>query len=294
MKEAVVPMNFDLKQLISYLRVKPVSDLQFQGNNLPGKRRAVFGGQVAAQALSATIQTVSSDRQAHSLHCHFLRPGNIAVPIEYHVTVIRDGGSFSLRQVSAQQNAKIIFMATISFQKPETGLQHQQAAPTMVPKEDMISEWDFWQHVQQERPELTYLRPDNFTALEILSRFRPGVEAPAPQQDPQQSFWFKANGELTEQSDHQLIVAFQSDLLFLNTALHAHPYTLIDPAVQAASLDHCLWFYADIDATDWLYYHMRSPLSGGGRGLNHGYFYTESGQLVASTAQEGLMRAPTK
>ena len=158
----------------------------------------------------------------------------------------------------------------------------------------MISEWDFWQRVQEERPELTYLRPDNFTALEILSRFRPGVDSPPPQEDPKQSFWFKANGKLEAQTDHMLVVAFQSDLLFLNTALHAHPYTLIDPDVQAASLDHCLWFYDTIDATDWLYYDMRSPLSGGGRGLNHGFFYTESGRLVASTAQEGLMRVRAK
>ncbi|RLU02145.1 MAG: acyl-CoA thioesterase II [Ketobacter sp.] len=287
-------MNFDLNQLISHLKVKPVNDLQFCGQNLPGKRRAVFGGQVMAQALSATIQTTAEDRLPHSLHCHFLRAGDIALPIDFDVTIIRDGGSFSLRQVSAQQAGKTIFMATVSFQKPETGLQHQQVAPAMVPREDMISEWDFWQRVQEERPELTYLRPDNFTALEILSRFRPGVDSPPPQEDPKQSFWFKANGKLEAQTDHMLVVAFQSDLLFLNTALHAHPYTLIDPDVQAASLDHCLWFYDTIDATDWLYYDMRSPLSGGGRGLNHGFFYTESGRLVASTAQEGLMRVRAK
>lgn len=283
-------MNFDLNQLIAHLKVEAVSELQFRGRNLPGKRRAVFGGQVVAQALSAAIQTVPADRLPHSLHCHFLRPGNIALPIEFTVTVIRDGGSFSLRQVSAAQDGKTIFLATVSFQTPERGLEHQLPAPVMEPRETMISERAFWQQVQQERPELTYLRPDNFTALDILSHFRPGVDSPAPQPDPQQSFWFKANGQLSSQADHLLVVAFQSDLLFLNTALHAHPYTLIDPEVQAASLDHCLWFYDHIDATDWLYYHMRSPLSGSGRGLNHGYFYTESGKLVASTAQEGLMR----
>jgi acyl-CoA thioesterase-2 len=160
----------------------------------------------------------------------------------------------------------------------------------MTPREEMISEAEFWQQVQLERPELTYLRPPNFTALDILSCFRPGVNAPEPHENPHQSFWFRANGAIDEQTDHFLIVAFQSDLLFLNTAFHAHPYTLIDPRVQAASLDHCLWFYSEINAGEWLYYDMRSPVSGGGRGLNHGYFYTESGKLVASTAQEGLMR----
>lgn len=283
-------MEFNLDKLLGYLKVKQVSDNHYRGENLPGKRKAVFGGQVVAQALSASIQTVDPDRRPHSLHCHFLRPGKMALTIDYEVVVIRDGGSFSLRQVTALQEGKAIFLATISFQKPETGLQHQQPAPAMVPREAMISEWEFWQRIQQERPELSYLRPENFTALDILSRFRPGINAPEPQQQPQQSFWFRANGSMSEVNDHFLVVAFQSDLLFLNTALHAHPYTLIDPDVQAASLDHCLWFYADIDATQWLYYDMRSPVSGGGRGLNHGYFYTEAGQLVASTAQEGLMR----
>lgn len=283
-------MNFDLEQLLKYLNVTPTGEGIYHGENLPGKRRAVFGGQVIAQALSAAIQSVTKDRQVHSLHCHFLRPGNIATPIGYQVVVIRDGGSFSLRQVTALQDGKAIFLATISFQKPERGLQHQQAAPNMIAREEMISEWEFWQQAQQERPEITYLRPPNFTALDIFSRFRPGVNAPQPQQEPRQAFWFRAVGNIENPNDHFLIVAFQSDLLFLNTSFHAHPYTLIDPDVQAASLDHCLWFHRDFDASEWLYYDMHSPVTGGGRGLNHGFFYTEDGRLVASTAQEGLMR----
>jgi len=284
-------MNYDLDMLVSHLRVKPEGENLFRGDNMPGKRKAVFGGQVIAQALSAALQTVAADRLPHSIHCHFLRPGNMAMPIEYEVVRVRDGGSFSLRQVTAQQAGKAIFLATVSFQKPEQGLEHQQQAPEMVSRDGMISERAYWDQIQAERPELIYLRPENFTALEILSHFRPGISE-VEAQEPRQNFWFKANGTLAETTDHLLVVAFQSDLLFLNTALHAHPYTLIDPEVQAASLDHTLWFYGDIDATDWLYYDMVSPLSAGGRGLNHGYFYTESGKLVAATSQEGLMRAP--
>lgn len=282
-------MNFNLEQLLNYLTVTPTSGDSFLGDNLPGKRRAVFGGQVIAQALSAAMQCVEPDRRAHSLHGHFLRPGDIKIPVSYHVIRVRDGGSFSLRQVSAMQGEKTIFLATVSFQKSEAGLQHQQPAPPFVPRTEMISEFEFWEHVHQERPELHYLRPDNFTALDILSRFRPGVNNPQPQQ-PAQSFWFRANGEIKRATDHQLILAFQSDLLFLNTALHAHPHTLIHPDVQAASLDHCLWFYGEPDTTQWLYYDMQSPVAAGGRGLNHGYFYTESGTLVAASSQEGLMR----
>lgn len=282
-------MSFDLTALLNHLQVTSEYEDSYRGVNLPGKRKAVYGGQVIAQALSAAIQSTASDRRPHSLHCHFLRAGNTELPIHYRVQRIRDGGSFSTRYVTASQNDKEIFLATISFQKPETGLQHQQAAPVMKPREGMISEWQFWQQLQRERPELTYLRPDNFTALDILSDFRQGVDNPTPQ-PPEQSFWFRAKGTLTSQTDHQLIIAFQSDLQFLNTALHAHPHSLFSPQVMAASLDHCLWFFDDINSSEWHYYDMQSPVSASGRGLNHGYFYTEAGKLVAATTQEGLMR----
>ena len=282
-------MAFDLPKLLDHLRVQPIGEDQYCGKNMPGKRRAVYGGQVVAQALSAAIQSVDAGRQPHSIHCHFLRPGDISLQLDFQVLHVRDGGSFSLRQVTASQAGKAIMLATVSFQKPESGLQHQQPAPSMTPRNDMISEREFWRDIQRERPELSYLRPENFTALDILSRFRPGVFNPQPQ-EPAQSFWFRANGEISEPTDHLLVLSYQSDLQFLNTSLHAHPYTLTHPDVQAASLDHCLWFYGDLDTTGWLYYDMHSPVSHGGRGLNHGYFYTEAGELVACTTQEGLIR----
>ena len=160
----------------------------------------------------------------------------------------------------------------------------------MTPREDMICEFEFWQSIQAERPERTYLRPENFTALEILSRFRPGVFNPKPQEEAKQSFWFKANGTVPTAADNFLLIAFLSDLQFMNTALHAHPYTLTHPDMMAASLDHCLWFYGDLNVSEWLYYDMHSPVSSSGRGLNHGYFYTENGDLIVATTQEGMMR----
>lgn len=283
-------MEFNLDQLLGYLHVDTSeNENHFIGRNLPGKRRAVFGGQIIAQALDATMQTVTDDRFPHSLHCHFLRPGKTDLPIEYEVAVLRDGGSFSLRQVTAVQAHKPIFMMMVSYQKPEQGLQHQQPAPEMTPRSEMITEYESWQRLNKEMPELNYLRPDNFTALDILSRFRAGVKSP-PAQAPQQSFWFKANGVITSERDHLLIIAFQSDLQFLNTGLHAHPYTFFNPDVHAASLDHSLWFYRPVNTCEWLYYDMHSPISASGRGLNHGYLYTEAGELVAATTQEGLMR----
>jgi len=153
----------------------------------------------------------------------------------------------------------------------------------------MISEREFWTQIQKERPELNYLRPENFTALDILSNFRRGVLSPQPQK-PQQHFWVRANGEVPNLTDHHLIIAFQSDLQFMNTALYAQPYSIFHPDVLAASLDHSLWFFGEVNATQWLYYYMESPVSGGGRGLNHGYFYTEEGRLIAATTQEGFIR----
>ena len=282
-------MNYDLNKLIALLTVQPIGEDRFRGDNMPSKRQAVFGGQVAAQALSSAIQCTDESRIPHSMHCYFLRPGDTEQPIEYHVVRVRDGGSFSVRHVTAKQGDKAIFVAIVSLQVPEKGLEHQQAPPVMVPRDKMITDSEFWRRVQEEHPALVYLWPENYTAIDILSDFRTGVDAPEPQ-EPVQSLWCRANGSIVKTTDHLLIVAFQSDMLFLNTALHAHPYTLINPAVQAASLDHSIWFYGDVDATEWLYYDMYSPVSSSGRGLNHGYFYTESGRLVAATTQEGLMR----
>ena len=287
-------MAFDLEKLIRHLRVQSDAEDCFLGYPTPGRRKAVFGGQVVAQALSAASQATDAERVPHSIHAHFLLPGDISQPIQYRVNRVRDGGSFSLRQVTASQGSRVILLATVSLQKPEPGLWHQQPAPSMTPRSEMISEREFWCEVQLERPELHYLRPDNFTAMDILSRFRPGVFHPQPQA-PRQSFWFRANGTLNAPIDHLLILAFQSDLQFLNTALHAHPYTITHPDVRAASLDHCLWFYGDVDVTEWVYYDMESPVSQGGRGLNHGYFYNEEGRLLASATQEGMIRVrPTE
>lgn len=282
-------MNFDLVQLLDHLRVEPKGDNYFSGKNIPGERKSVYGGQIAAQALSAATESVDTDRLAHSMHCHFLRAGNTDFPVEYKVLNTRDGRSYSLRQVTALQDNKPIFLATVSFQIAEEGLEHQQPAPDMVPRELMISEREFWKLIQKERPELSYLRPENFSALDILSNFRQGVLNPEPQL-PQQNFWVRANGEIDNPADHRLVIAFQSDLQFMNTALYAQPYSIFHPDVRAASLDHSIWFYGDVVSTQWLYYQMESPVSGGGRGLNHGYFYTEDGKIIAATTQEGFIR----
>ncbi len=283
-------MSFDLSQLLNYLHTEENGALQFIGKILPAERRNVFGGQVLAQALDAAIRTTASDRQAHSLHGHFLRSGNPAYPIQYVVDVLRDGRSFSTRLVTALQADKPIFHATVSFQKPEGGMSHQQSCPDMMSRDEMISEFDYWQKLRKQRPELALLRPNDFSAMEVLSNFRTDFESPKAG-NPRQHFWLKANGELPKNSnDHLLILAFMSDMHLMTTAMRAHPVTHANEGLLAASLDHALWFYEGIDTCEWLYYDMQSPVSANGRGLNHGNFYTESGKLVAAVSQEGLIR----
>lgn len=284
-------MSFDLPQLLDYLHTERIQGNQFEGKILPGERPAVFGGQVFAQALDAAIQAVDAERRAHSIHGHFLRAGNINQPIVFDVTELRTGRSFATRQVITSQDGKAIFMATVSFQTPEQGLTHQQPAPTYVARDSMLSEHAYCQEVRQHRAEMHQLRPTDFSALEILGNFRRDLTEPQAR-EPKQQFWLKANGTLAADSnDHLLVLAFMSDMHLLTTALQAHPYTFACGKTQQASLDHALWFYEGINVCDWIYYDMHSPVSAGARGLNHGYFYTEAGKLIAAATQEGLMRA---
>ncbi|BFM15902.1 acyl-CoA thioesterase II [Maricurvus nonylphenolicus] len=283
-------MSFDLNQLLDYLHTERIQGNQFEGKILPGERPAVFGGQVFAQSLDAAIQTVDADRRAHSIHGHFLRAGDISQPIVFDVVELRTGRSFATRQVIATQDGKTIFQATVSFQTPEQGLSHQQAAPTSVDRDTMVSEEAYWQEIRQHRANMHQLRPTDFSALEILGNFRRDFTEPQTG-EPKQQLWLKANGTLTADSnDHRLVLAFMSDMHLLTTALQAHPYTFACGKIQQASLDHTVWFYEDIDVCNWLYYDMHSPVSAGARGLNHGYFYTETGKLVAAASQEGLIR----
>lgn len=283
-------MSFDLPKLLQYLHTQRLQDNQFEGQILPGERPAVFGGQVFAQSLDAAIQTVDSDRKAHSIHGHFLRAGDINRPIVFDVTELRTGKSFATRHVMASQGEKTIFQATVSFQTPEAGLTHQQPSPTPFPRDAMQSEEGYGEQVRQYRAEMHRLRPTDFSALEILGNFRQDLDSPEIH-SPSQALWVKANGEIQANSnDHRLVLAFMSDMHLLTTALQAHPYTFACGKVQQASLDHTVWFYDDINVCEWLYYDMHSPVSAGARGLNHGYFYTEKGKLVAAATQEGLIR----
>lgn len=280
-------MSTDLEKLLAYLEVKAIDKYLFIGKS-PRRPARIFGGQVLAQSLNAAIQTVAEDRTAHSMHGYFLRPGNPLKQIVYEVDPIRDGNSFTTRRVVAKQDGCAIFNTAVSFQVREEGLSHQSTMPEVPPPEQLPSE-------QEELAELAKKYPDkvaawNFGPIErrrVLPRDRIN---PQPQA-PVQHIWFRVAGELGDDPGrHQTLLAYISDFGLLGTALYPHPISPHSKRIQEASLDHALWFHRAFRMDEYLLYSLDSPNSSGGRGFSRGSFYTREGILVASSAQEALLR----
>ena len=280
-------------QLANLLQTEQLDRLLFRGttpeeNQLP----RVFGGQVLAQSLNSAIRTVPEDRHMHSLHAYFLRPGDVNKPIIFEVDPIRDGGSFTTRRVVAKQDSKAIFNTSISFKKPEKGLEHQTDLPADVPRpEELATDHDRMAAHAAENPDFRRpLAADVFQTFDI----RTAGEMPSMRSganEPVQGFWFRTKQTLTEDFPmHQAILAYASDFRLLSTAMLPHGLRYNNTKLQAASLDHALWIHGQFRVDEWMYYHMEGPVSSGGCGLNFGRFYTEDGRLVASSSQEGLMR----
>ena len=279
-----------LDQLLSILNLEKLEQNLFRGRGPAEGWQRVYGGQVIGQALMAAAQTVEGERIAHSLHGYFLLGGDPQNPIVYDVERIRDGGSFTTRRVKAIQHGRVIFVMSASFQKVETGFDHQSTAPDAPDPESLPSEKElvarlvdhlpanmraYW---QRERP--FEMRPVD------LSRY-----LTRQKREPQQMVWMRANGRLPDApAVHQCALAYGSDFTLLDTALIAHGKLLFDQDVQLASLDHALWFHRPFRADDWLLYVQDSPNAFGARGFCRGSIYTRDGLLVASAAQEGLTR----
>ena len=283
-------MPTDLEKLLKYLEVDAIDKYLFIGKS-PKQPARIFGGQVLAQSLNAAIRTVPHDRVAHSLHGYFLRPGDPLKQIVYEVDPIRDGRSFTTRRVVAKQDGCAIFNTAISFQVPEEGLSHQSTMPDLPPPEALESE-------QKELAKLAKQYPDriqawNFGPIErrrILARDRIN---PQPQ-EPVQHIWFKVGGDVgADPRRHQTLLAYISDFGLLGTALYPHPYAPHSRRIQEASLDHALWFHRPFRVDDYLLYSLDSPNSAAGRGFSRGSFYSRDGVLVASSAQEALLRLRT-
>lgn len=281
-----------LQKLLKQLEVERIDKYLFIGNS-PRFPPRVFGGQVLAQALHAASCTVEENRLAHSMHAYFLRPGNPSKQIVYEVDPIRDGRSFTTRRVVAKQDGVAIFNSAVSFHMEEQGLEHQFESPQVTPPEQLESDAEYWERRRRERPDE---KPNLFQLPPIERRpvKRRNYDNPEPQ-EPIQHQWFRVPGELGDDPiRHQVLLAYISDYALLGAALLPHPYTGHSPEMQTASLDHAIWFHRPLRVDDYLLYTMDGPSTFGSRGFSRGSFYSRDGLLVASTAQESLLRLREK
>jgi len=275
--------------LLSILDLEPLELNLFRGRSPDIGWQRVFGGQVIGQALVAAARTVEG-RTAHSLHAYFLRPGDPKVPILYEVDRIRDGKSFTTRRVDAVQHGKAIFSMEVSFQVAEAGLDHQIAMPAVPPPEELPTESDISSLYLEGAPESVRRYWERERPIELrpvdLRHFL-GREA----LEPSQYIWIRTTGRLPDDPEiHRCVLAYASDMTLLDTALYPHGRVVFDTDLQAASLDHAMWFHRPFRADDWLLYAEDSPSASGGRGFNRGSLFSRDGRLVASVAQEGLIR----
>ncbi len=288
-----------LSELIDILRLERIEENIFRGQSQNLGWGRVFGGQVLGQALSAAEQTVPKERSVHSLHGYFLRPGDAEKPIAFLVDPIRDGHSFTTRRVVAVQDGHAIFTLAASFQLEEHGFDHQAAElPDVPPPEELVPEQELAKRtlaklpraVLDQIPALTRERfvaerPIEIRPVDPVDPLDPGTHAPV------RRVWFRANGTLPDnRSVHQYLLAYASDFHLLGTALQPHAVTWLTPSVQVASIDHAMWFHRPFRFDDWLLYDLVAPTAQGARGLAMGRWLTRDGVLVASTAQEGLIR----
>jgi acyl-CoA thioesterase II len=276
--------------LVELLTVEAAAEDLWRGARKKGGKGRVFGGQVIAQGLMAAQQSVSPDRFAHSLHAYFMRPGSEDHDIHYRIERDHDGGSFSTRRIIALQEGKPILNMAASFQKLETGLTHQADMPVVPAPEDLPSERELRDRHSAEIPEpfrANFLRERPIEYRPVDPRDWIGGE----KKPPQQNIWFRLLSPIVDDPAlHRAVLAHASDSYLLGTGTLPHGVTWMTPGFQSASLDHALWIHDDFRADEWLLYSCDSPWSGRGRCFNRGSIFTRDGRLVASVAQEGLMR----
>lgn len=279
-----------LAELLSLLRLERIEENLFRGQSQDLGWGRVFGGQVVGQALSAAAQTVPPERGVHSLHGYFLRQGDASRPIAYLVDPIRDGGSFTTRRVVAIQAGQAIFSLQASFQGQEPGLSHQAAMPEVPGPDGLLSEVEIARKHADLIPaplkdQALADRPIEIRPVQRLNLFQP---VPLP---PRRQVWYRAAAPLPDDAAvHRYLLAYASDFNFLITAMMPHGVNWLTPGLQVASLDHVMWFHRPFRLDDWVLYDVESPSASGARGLVTGRFFTRDGTLVASVAQEGLMR----
>lgn len=276
-----------LKTLLEIFELEPIEQNIFRGVSYDLGFPNLFGGQVLGQALMAATQTVERDRVAHSCHAYFLRAGDAKAPIVYQVNRIRDGRSFTTRHILAIQHGRPIFDMSASFQVPEEGFEHQEPMPLEVPQpETLKTQQALYADEDGRLPEpLSIARPVEIRPVDPQDKRRSEPGEPARQN------WFRATEPMPDDVNmHHALLAYASDFELLSTALMPHGKSIMNGEVFAASLDHALWIHRPFRLDDWLLYDMHSPNACNSRGLNFGRIYSRDGTLVASVAQEGLIR----
>jgi acyl-CoA thioesterase-2 len=284
-------MSAAMQELLSILDLEKLEHNLYRGRSPKLDWQRVFGGQTIAQALVAAQRTVNPDRHVHSLHGYFMRPGDTKVPIIYEVDRIRDGGSFTTRRVVAIQHGHAIFSLEASFQGEEHGLEHQVPMPLDVPapdtlmtQQELIGKFGdavpegikrYW---ERDRPiDMKPVMLKHYTSREKLA--------------PEQNIWIRTAGPVpADRATQAAVLAYLSDMTLLDTSTFAHGRAVFDPDIQAASLDHAMWFHRPHRLDDWILYTQDSPSSQGSRGFTRGALYGRDGTLIASVAQEGLIR----
>jgi acyl-CoA thioesterase-2 len=277
------------KEILRLMKLERLEVNLFRGISRDIGTERVFGGQVLAQALLAASYTVE-DRQVHSLHAYFLRAGDHDAPIVYDVDRSRDGGSFSARRVVAVQHGRPIFTLAASFQVEEEGLEHQFEIPDVPAPEDVEPAALLPREKFDHMPKSMQRWLDRFGPFEFRA-IRGADPDHAVPQPPFKELWFKLHGQLDDDPRlHRALLAYVSDFQLIGTATLPHGISWVQGNLMIASLDHAMWFHRDFRLDDWLLYVCDSPSSSSGRGLARGMIYDRSGRLVASTAQEGVIR----
>ena len=289
MQEPTIPLD-PVADLVDVLDLQRVTDTEFIGRTQWMPHGRVFGGQVLAQSLTAAMNTMVDDREVHSLHSYFLRPGDINKEIRFSVEILRDGRSFSARRVHAIQDDKPIFSMIASFQDQDPGMDHQDQMPQGIARpEDLPSAAQLLG--QFDHPVTNYwskARP-----FDLRHATEPIYLQPAKENLPEQMIWFRALSELPDDRMIQTAaLAYASDYSILESILRRHGISWAHKGLNSASLDHAMWFHRSARVDQWLLYVQQSPSAQNGRGLSLGKIFTQDGLLVATVAQEGMIRIP--
>ena len=282
-------MSTAVEELLSILDLERLEDNLFRGQTADANRYRVFGGQVIGQALVAACRSVEG-RAPHSLHGYFILPGDPRIPIIYEVERTRDGRSFTTRLVKAIQHGQPIFTLSASFHAEEPGLEHAATMPDVPDPDRLPSEADMQKQAMPQMPDSMrkYFERERPIELRPVEYQRYLSREPMP---PKFHVWMRATSRLPDDPTiHQAVLAYASDITLLDSTLIAHGRTVFEKTIQAASLDHALWIHRPFRADDWLLYAQDSPFTGSARGFARGSIYTRDGVLVASVAQEGLIR----